>query len=272
MQEKLGKCVANVFVFYFFLTVEHEQSGNELRVDADWSSECVLYQRVLRGLNFFQLQSDSWVMVILSCALNPKYPLKTLVLGTWLIVDRLWGIDKILRSLQRSLDSRSGFLGNLSQKCIPCSVAPFPFPDYHEETTFSTTYSHHHDLLLQAPSNGILDCALNPFRVKFTSYKLFLSGRHHSREKHRYHRHEWHPYCDYFWYLSSKAFGTCLLEKWVMKPRTCLLEKWVTKPRMLRGNEGNPFISLFFFQTIQFLLIFENNYVHSSFFCEIAIR
>lgn len=36
------------------------------------------------------------------------------------------------------------------------------------------------------------------------------------------------------------------------------------KPRMLRGNEGNPFISLFFFQTIQSLLIFENNYVHSS--------
>lgn len=99
------------FCFLFFLMVEHEQSGNELRVDAGQSSECVLYQRVLRGLNFLQLQSYSQVMVILSCALNPKYPLKTLVLGTWLIFDRLWGIGQILRSLQWSLDSKSGFLG-----------------------------------------------------------------------------------------------------------------------------------------------------------------
>lgn len=36
MQEKLGKCVANLFVLYFFLTVEHEQSDNELRVDGCW--------------------------------------------------------------------------------------------------------------------------------------------------------------------------------------------------------------------------------------------
>lgn len=49
---EIGKMCSQSFCFLFFLTVEHEQSGNELRVDAGWSSECVLYQRVLRGLNF----------------------------------------------------------------------------------------------------------------------------------------------------------------------------------------------------------------------------